>query len=93
MAPAPRRSAAAAAALRTWETTAIAPATTWTVASWMPAASPPTAWRSAWSAAASASPHRKDHDGDGIGNDGRSATVTCTLHSSKGRERWKVCVG
>ena len=36
-----------------------APAT-WTVASWTRAASLPTAWRSAWSAAASASPHRKE---------------------------------
>lgn len=58
MARAHPRLAAAAAAPMTWATTATAPVT-WTVASWMPAASPQIAWKSAWSAAASVSPHRE----------------------------------
>lgn len=53
-----RRPAAAAAAPMTWATIATAPVT-WTVASWMPAASPQIAWKSVWSAVASASPHRE----------------------------------
>jgi len=53
-----QRRAAAAAAPTTWAMTATAPVT-WTVALWMPAASPQTAWRSVWSAAASASLHRE----------------------------------
>lgn len=57
MAPARQRLAAAAAAQTTWETTATAPAT-WTAALWMPAASPPTVSRSAWSAVASAFHHK-----------------------------------
>lgn len=56
MAHAHQRLAAAAAVQTTWETTATAPVT-WTAALWTPAASPPTVWRSAWSAVASAFPH------------------------------------
>lgn len=58
MAHAHPRHAAAAAALMTWVTTATAPVT-WTVASWMPAASPQIAWKSVWSVVASASLHRE----------------------------------
>lgn len=58
MARARQRLAVAAVAPTTWATTAT-PLVTWIVASWMPAASPRIAWKSAWSAAASASPHRE----------------------------------
>lgn len=55
-APAPETTrASAAAAPRRSAATATCRAT-WTAASWMPAASRQTAWRSAWSAAAFASP-------------------------------------
>lgn len=57
-APARQKPVAAAAALTTWETTATVPVT-WTVALWMLAASPRTAWRSAWSAAESVSQHKQ----------------------------------
>ncbi len=56
-APARQKPVAAAAAQTTWETTATAPVT-WTVALWMRAVSPRTAWRSAWSAAESVSQHK-----------------------------------
>lgn len=56
MAPAPATTrVSAAAARRRSAATAICPAT-WTAASLTPAASPRTAWRSAWSAAACAFP-------------------------------------
>lgn len=54
---APQRLAAAAAAPTTWATIATV-RVTWTVASWMPAANPRIAWKSAWNAAAYVSPHR-----------------------------------
>lgn len=54
----PRLVAAAAAAPTNWATTAAA-LVTWIAASWTPAASPRIAWKSAWSAAESAFPHRE----------------------------------
>lgn len=77
MARAPRTTrASAAVAPRRTAATASCPAT-WTAASSTPAASLPTAWRSAWSAAASASRHEAPtggrhvtlmEDGGGIKN-------------------------
>lgn len=100
-----RRPAAAAAALTTWETTATAPAT-WTAASWTPAASPRTAWKSAWSAAASVFQHRsmlsvvlvswsamKGINGPWKENERDDAAVKCQIwHQTVGR-RVRVNVG
>lgn len=99
-----QRPAAAAAAATTWATTATPPVTR-TAASWMPAASLQIAWKSVWSAAASASPHREacagiDQQRVSVGDnwtlDGRMEGNCCCCHfefSNRQRERVCVCDG
>lgn len=80
--------------------TATAPVT-WTVASWMHAASPQIAWKSVWSAVASASRHREActgvdpgvSAGDNWTLDGRMEGNGCCCHFEfRNRHRGNVCV-